>query len=306
MSEETNEQLFESTRKNDLEGVKEAIELGAYIDAQSEWEGTALHIASSKGFIEIVSFLLEAKADSTILDKVDFTPLHLAARDGQVKIVQLLLEKGGTYTDRILADVGAVASMSVTSNPIVSDMIRRQRIKQLEPSVENHKQEDKLLFEAVFKGDIKGIENALEKGANINSKDDRDLSILRWAVRRNHEDIVKLLLEKNVEINAVSNMGWTALMEACMGGINILVKLLIANGADVNIKTTVNATALYFAAYEGYLDIVKLLLKNGADPSVVVDTSSFDDESFETPITIAIKKGHMEIVELLEDTLNKK
>ncbi|NHJ87409.1 MAG: hypothetical protein FK734_18245 [Asgard group archaeon] len=303
---EINERLFETARNNDLTGLKEAINQGADINALSEWEGTAMHIAASKGFIDIVSFLLDAKADSTIKDKVDFTPLHFAARDGHVEIVELLLEKGGPYTDRILADVGGVASMSVTSHPIIPDIIRRQRIKQLEPSIEDFSEEDKLLFESTYKGNLKGVQEALDKGADINEKDDRDLSVLRWAVRRNHENIVRYLLENNVDINDVSDMGWTALMEACMNGNKDLAEALILEGADVNLKTITNATALYFAAYEGHTEIVKLLLENGADPSVVVDTSSFDEESYETPVTVAIQQGHIEIIDLLKNALNKK
>jgi len=305
MTKEANKLLLDSARENNLDGIKRAVKEGADLNIKSDWEGTAMHIAASNGFIDIVNFLLDANADSTILGGADFTPLHLAARDGHVEIVLLLLEKGGPYTDRILVDVSNVTSMSTTGHPAIPDIIRRQRVKQLKPEVEDHSKEDQKLFEAVYNGDLESIEQALEKGANINAKDDRDLAILRWAVRRNHLEVVKYLLEKGVKINDVSNMGWTALMEACMSGYTEIVKVLIAKGADVNKKTTVNGTALYFASYEGFTDIVKLLLEAGADPAVQVDTSTFDYKDYETALSVAYQQGHTEIVELLEKAMKE-
>jgi ankyrin repeat protein len=298
--EEANKLLLDSAMNNDLAGVKKALEQGADINALSQWDGSALHIAASKGFIDIAKLLLKSGADSALLAMADFTPLHIAARDGQLEIVALLLDKGGPYTDRLLVDVGQVASMSVDAHPATGDLIRRQRIRQLKPDVEDHSEEDKLLFDAVYNGDLQGIEKALVQGADVNARDDRDLTILRWAVRRNYLDVVKLLLEKNAEINDVSNMGWSALMEASMGGYTEIAEFLIKNGADVNLKTTVNGTALYFASYEGFVDMVKLLLDNGADPTVEVDTSGFDYDRTDTALTIAVAKGHTEIVNLLK------
>jgi ankyrin repeat protein len=305
MSDEANNLLLESAMENDLKGVKKALKVGADLNAIKEWEGTALHIVSSRGFLEIAEFLLEAGADKAKLAGADFTPLHLAARDGQVAIVKLLLEKGDPYTDRILSDVSNVASMSTTSHPAIPDIIRRQRIKQLKPEAEDHSEEDQQLFKAVYNGDLKNIEQALENGADINAKDDRDLSVLRWAVRRHHLKVVEFLLEKGVKINDVSNMGWTALMEASMHGLADIVKVLIAKKADVNIRTTVDGTALYFASYEGFIEVVKLLLDAGADPTVKVDTSTFDYEEYETALSVAQQQGHSEIVKLLEKTMKQ-
>jgi ankyrin repeat protein len=304
MSDETNKLLIDSAMENDMDGVKKALEQGADINFISQWDGTSLHIAASKGYLELAEFLLKSGADSTILAMADFSALHLAVRDGHIKIVKLLLDEGGPYTDRLLSDVGHVASMSVSSHPASADLIRRQRIKQLKPEIEDHSEKDKVLFDAVYNGNLQGIEEALDKGADINSRDDRDLTILRWAVRRNHIDVVKLLLEKKAKINDVSNMGWSALMEAAMGGYTDIAELLIKKGADVNLKTTVNGTALYFASYEGFIDVVKLLLENGADPNVEVDTSGFDYDDTDTALTVAIQQGHKEIVELLKKAMN--
>ncbi len=78
-----NKALLAAAESGDLEAVKKTLEDGAEINAQEkDLRQSALHIASSKGFLEIVELLVEKNADILLLDAVDMTPLHLAARDG--------------------------------------------------------------------------------------------------------------------------------------------------------------------------------------------------------------------------------
>ncbi len=303
MSKKVNELLFEAATNGDLAGIKKALELGAKVNKASQWEGTALHIAASKGHLEIISYLLEKGADAIKLELADFTPLHLAARDGQIEAVKLLLEKGGPYPDRILSDINSIVSMS-GRYPIIADLIRKKRVEQIKPSTEECNRKDTKLFKAVYNGDLESVKKALKSGANINIMEDRGMSVLRWAVRRNQLDIVTFLLENGVDINAVSNLGWTALMEVCMNGFTSIVTLLLERGADVNIKTTVNGTALYFAANDGFVDVVKLLLEYDADPTIEVEISTMHDDYTQSAIQAALKNGHDEVVKLLQKYLS--
>ena len=51
--------------------------------------------ACSKGYKDIVEFLLENGADPNIRDNRNDTPLHRLASIGRVEILKLLLESGG-------------------------------------------------------------------------------------------------------------------------------------------------------------------------------------------------------------------
>src|SRR5690348_9127286 len=65
---------------------------------------TALHVATEKGFPNIVQLLLELSANINAQDENGYTPLHIAmieenqfSGNGLSKIVSMLLEKGYYY-----------------------------------------------------------------------------------------------------------------------------------------------------------------------------------------------------------------
>ena len=55
---------------------------------------TPLHYACLKGYRDIVSLLLENKADATAVNNQSETPLHAAARTGNKEIIERLLDCG--------------------------------------------------------------------------------------------------------------------------------------------------------------------------------------------------------------------
>ena len=76
--------------------------------------------------------------------------------------------------------------------------------------------------------------------------------------------IVKLLIDKGADVNAKNNDGWTALIWASRNGYTEIAKLLIDKGADVNAKNNYVWTALMLASRNGYKKVVELLKQYGA------------------------------------------
>ena len=70
---------------------------------------------------------------------------------------------------------------------------------------------------------------SLEKGADINAKDEGDGTAL-YEVSNRYEKVVRLLLEK---------------------------------GADIDVRNHWEGTALYIAASQGYIEVVRLVLQKG-------------------------------------------
>ncbi|HMZ64379.1 MAG TPA: ankyrin repeat domain-containing protein, partial [Leptospiraceae bacterium] len=69
-----NDALYEASENGDLNKVKLAIEKGAKVDYQSMDKGgtTPLMIASEKGYIDIIKFLLGKKAKVNLKDNEEY------------------------------------------------------------------------------------------------------------------------------------------------------------------------------------------------------------------------------------------
>jgi len=185
------------------------------------------------------------------------------------------------------------------------------------------------LLQAAKEGNLQNVQILLDKGANVNSKDNYGYPALYFAAQNGHTEIVKIMLKKGAEVNTKTIDGvtalWiaasnghievvkslleknaevnnvkrskidnaTALMQAALSGHTEIVKLLLEKGADVNAKTNDGVTALIMASQKGHIEIVKSLLEKGADINV-------KDNDGETAIEVARKNSHTDIAQMLE------
>ena len=111
---------------------------------------------------------------------------------------------------------------------------------------------DKLLLKSCQIGFIKGIELALEKGADVHYNNEQ---ALRWASEEGNTEIVKCLLDLGVDVNVNNDQ---ALQWACSNGHTETVKLLLDNGADVHVN---NDAPLRYVIQKGHTETVELLKK---------------------------------------------
>jgi ankyrin repeat protein len=134
----------------------------------------------------------------------------------------------------------------------------------------------------------------LEKDADIESKDDKwGKTALSWAAQYGHETVVKLLLEKDADIEAKDNKwGGTALLWATENGHETVVKLLLEKGADIESKDDEGRTALWWAIEKSHETVIKLLLEKDAD----IESK---DKNEQTPLSYAAEKGWETVVKIL-------
>jgi hypothetical protein len=129
----------------------------------------------------------------------------------------------------------------------------------------------KQLIKAIKDKNVERVKILLDKGVNINYKDDDDKSLLTFACYTGNIQIIRMLIDAGCDVNY--DNGWDrppllefiAQLSECNDQAVELVRLMIAKGADVNYLNYEGNSVLFFAAKENFYRIVELLLDAGAD-----------------------------------------
>ena len=80
------------------------------------------------------------------------------------------------------------------------------------------------------------VKTLLEKGANVNAKDDQGMTALIAASRQGRVEVAQLLVDRDADVNAIDSAGETALVYAASKGLFEVVKLLVENGAGLGVE----------------------------------------------------------------------
>ncbi|XP_041121678.1 ankyrin repeat and KH domain-containing protein 1-like isoform X6 [Polyodon spathula] len=173
--------------------VKLLLDMGSDINAQIETNrNTALTLACFQGRAEVVSLLLDRKANVEHRAKTGLTPLMEAASGGYAEVGRVLLDKG--------ADVNA-------------------------PPVPSSR--DTALTIAADKGHYKFCELLINRGAHIDVRNKKGNTPLWLAANGGHFDVVQLLVQAGADVDAADNRKITPLMAAFRKGHVKVVQYLV-------------------------------------------------------------------------------
>jgi ankyrin repeat protein len=133
-------------------------------------------------------------------------------------------------------------------------------------------QPDAQLLLAASRGDLSEVNACLEKGANVNARDEYGYSALNEAARGGHLEVVKRLVEAGADIENTGGADIPPLMSAVFAGEFETVEFLLARGAEVrndllsNVQLKVNilkenaeAGMVHPEAVEGWMWFLKFL-----------------------------------------------
>lgn len=123
------------------------------------------------------------------------------------------------------------------------------------------------IHEAARDGNNAAIEKFIEKGVNVNKKDEIGMTPLHWAVSYGQKESAEILIKNGALINIKNKDYATPLGYTTRGGNKCkeIAELLIENGADVNERYIDGITPLHYAIINGQPDIAQLFITKGAD-----------------------------------------
>ncbi|KAK8080213.1 hypothetical protein PG997_008031 [Apiospora hydei] len=249
---------------------------------------TSLHVASSRGRLEVAKLLIEKGADIKAAENDGRTPLHWASWGGHLEVAKLLIEKG--------ADVKAAENDGRTPLHWASNGGRLEVAKLLIEKGADVKAAENdgrtPLHWASWGGHLEVAKLLIEKGADVKAAANDGETPLHWASWGGHLEVAKLLIEKGADVKAAENDGETPLHWASWGGHLEVAKLLIEKGADVKAAENDGETPLHWALNRGHLEVTKLLIEKGADIKAV-------EINGRTPLHLALNRGHLEVAKLL-------
>lgn len=222
---ELNKALILACSQGNLEEVKELLKQGIDINQLNTMHLSGLSYACTYNHTNVIAFLLENGANPNL-----GTPLSESCRRGNLEAVNLLLDNGALITDE------AFVAMYNRHENIALRLIDGN----IDLTVKSGSHKDTLLHYACAFGEVKIVRALLEKGADVNVKNNLDDTPLFYAC--NKQAYLKVTEQDRLEI----------------------AKMLIERGADVNASNLWNKRPIHEACEDGYLEIVKFLIQRGS------------------------------------------
>jgi ankyrin repeat protein len=259
-------EIHDASDKGDTAEVKTLLSKQPdLVNAKNEKGSTPLHLASFKGHLEVVKFLLEKGADIEAINGGGFTSLQLAAYGGHRDVVEFLIDKGSN-----LNAINKQMGMTVLDFAFMREMQARK------------------LDIAPF---------LIEKGAefDVNKKNQSGYTFLDMAIVFGYTEAVEYLLGFGADISTLRKDGRTPLINAIFRGRPQIADLLIEKGADVNAPDNEGQPPIYWAVKKGLADVVKMLIAKGAATDYV------EKDYGRTLLHVAVLQGNKDVVDLLVD-----
>uniref|UniRef100_A0A8D9EF48 Serine/threonine-protein phosphatase 6 regulatory ankyrin repeat subunit B n=1 Tax=Cacopsylla melanoneura TaxID=428564 RepID=A0A8D9EF48_9HEMI len=246
--------------------VNEYLAKGANVNIRDVYahDSTALHIAASKGKLEIAKSLLKHGALTLPLisgPQEDYTPLFLAVKNERLDMVQLLMQNK------------ALQPNSQTALHIAA-----------------HKDcwQEKIFTELITHG----------TNIDINGRDSDGNTPLHIAVESKNASAVKCILQHGPDLKLQNKTGQTALHIGVKARNIEITKLLLDYKADANIRDHYDKTPLHVAIQNGDVAIVEDLLKNNADINMTLEDDCYPYREMK-PLFLATRFGQKDVIQKL-------
>ncbi|XP_071126835.1 putative ankyrin repeat protein RF_0381 [Mytilus edulis] len=303
---------------------------------------TSLHIACEEGHKPVIEYLVQKGANISVCDVDGNSLLHMACVPGKREVVELLLKE---YKDKGKeTEIENTNKLGQTPIIVASSTEGHDVVKLLLQYNANIQATDNRgftsLLTASMYGFTKTVQFLINEKAKILHLDNEGRTALFIACKKGHLDtvkvlieegktkildvcdwhhkspfyiacsegrteIVKLLIENEVKIKADIDLcdenSKSPLHVACERSHDTIVQFLLENRAKMDTRDRHQNLPLHVACKVGNLKIVQLLYQSTSDKNYLSETNQWK----ETPLDIAQKQGHVNIVNYLENNAQK-
>ena len=280
---------------------------------------SSLHEAAAEGKADVINKLLlqmEARFDATFDINTrnirGSTPLHLAARAGHVDALHALLRPvGWQVLDRNAQDGAGRTPLHLC---VVGGHTEALKVLLAETAMDLPRGTNSHGPDPVAKVKLVRVRSfgASSRRVDIGISDSKHgWTALHWAAGRGREEMVHLLVQyieaaqgvqrSQSAVNVQDHDGWSALhLASAYGHTGVVKRLLEAPSCSPFLADWDGWTALHAAASHGHVGVVGEIMawstKKKQNAAIAVDRSGA------TPLLLASKRGHVDIVRMILNT----
>ncbi|MGR3302530.1 MAG: ankyrin repeat domain-containing protein [Candidatus Scalindua sp.] len=245
---------FNEKDQIDKEFIKDVIRKIADINAKDRQGKSPLHYAIASNDLELISFLINNGADVNTYDNNGNTLFHAIALWKNEELLELLIQKGGDINKPNNDGLTPIQYLAFYGADILQIIETKGGTS------------GSTLIDALIKGDIEKVRTKIiDDPEKIKLLDRAGNSLLHYAIGSENYNLAKFLIEKGIDLNRKNNNGIIALDLALRKGNLQIVKLLLDRGSTVNTQNSkFNSplhSAIYFKDKEERKKVIHLLMK---------------------------------------------
>jgi len=234
-SEET-QSLYDACKAGNSSKVKSMLSKGGNPNWYNNHDGgiTALHCAAKIGACDIVELLLNAGADTSVVDIVDYnTPLHMACIAGKTDVCKQLLEKESSVEHLNRQNAYGNTPLHEAATAGATDTVKfLLSCEGIAMNSMNHRHSSPLMFALYSENCTNALLSAFVNTPGIDLKvcDDDGVSLAHICALKNNDSALKVLLSAGVDATMKDKSGRTALFYADIKGNKSIVSTLESAG----------------------------------------------------------------------------
>ncbi|MCJ1381040.1 hypothetical protein MMC17_004149 [Xylographa soralifera] len=289
--------LMYACRRGQVRTVSLLLELGASVNESSARGSTAAFEAVVWNRAKCLKLLLgsnKVNVNAAHGQMFRQTALMMAAEWGHEETLKELLQQSGIQVNQqdLEGKTALYHAVVMGHTEIVALLLDH---KDINPNLVT-RNGDSALSLAAQHGDVKIIDQLLQKNADPFIMDQFGGTAILRAADAGNLDAIKVMIAKNIDIRSLDKRGRSLLHGASLNGRKEVVEFLLSKGLSPNAQDENGRTPLHEASRAGQFSVVKFLLQ-----MKIAADSLIKDKQGLTPHKLAWLHGHVSVMEVLED-----